>query len=208
MCTQIGNDNFRGDAFTSVSLPVCTQIGNDNFIGDAFTSVSLPVCTQIGNYNFRGDAFTSVHIGKHHLNIKIVDYSCYVIESKKTTKGINLYTGYNLLSIEKGVIQKQVCYVAEKDNYTAHGDTPKKAITDLQFKIVAEKLKNEPIKADTLITVNHYRLITGACEMGVKSWIEQNKLTGHESMRADELLPLLVQTNAYGIERFKQLITF
>ena len=106
------------------------------------------------------------------------------------------------------VVEKQDCYVAEKDGFTAHGETVKKAIADLQFKIVAEKLKNEPIKADTMITVNHYRLVTGACELGVKAWMQQNGLTGTEEMRADALLPILKKTNAYGLERFTQLIDF
>ena len=86
--------------------------------------------------------------------------------------------------------------------------TWKKAIADLQFKIVAEKLKKKPIKADTLVTVNHYRLLTGACEFGVKQWMEQNKLTGHEEMRADKLLPILEKTGEYGFDKFKQLVSF
>jgi hypothetical protein len=104
-------------------------------------------------------------------------------------------------------VKKHECYVAEKDNFFAHGNDIKKAISDLQFKIVADKLKKEPIHEDTEITVNHYRLITGACELGVKSWMEQNNITV-ESIKAKDLLPILKKTNAYGLERFQNLITF
>lgn len=71
---------------------------------------------------------------------------------------------------------------------------------------MAEKLKKEPIKKDTIISVNHYRLITGACEFGVKSWMEQNKVK--ENITAEKLLLILEKTNAYGLSKFKQLITF
>jgi len=43
--------------------------------------------------------------------------------------------------------------------------------------------------------------------MGVKSWMEQNNIT-KEVMRADELLPLLKKTNAYGVEKFEKLVKF
>ena len=83
----------------------------------------------------------------------------------------------------------------------------KKAIQDLEFKIVSEKLKKEPINADTMIDINHYRILTGACEFGVKSWIEEHGMT-EESYRAGEILPILEKTNAYGLESFKELINF
>ena len=210
-CTKIGNYCFSyNQALTSISLPVLETCGYDCFNSNqALTSISLPVLETCGYYCFSSNqALTSISIRCNKLNAKNVDGYPFVIENEKTTKGIKIYTGYNLVQVTGKKIQKQACYVAEKEGFTAHGDTPKKAISDLQFKVVAEKLKNEPIKADTLITVNHYRLITGACEMGVKSWIEQNKLTGKENMRADELLPLLIKTNAYGIDRFKQLMDF
>ena len=115
------------------------------------------------------------------------------------------------------VIEKQECFVAAKENFFAHGETIKKAVGDLQFKIVAEKLKHEPIKEDTQFTVKYYRLLTGACDLGCRGWMQANKIPfkveGAETvevkpMNAKELLPLLEKSNAYGVEKFKQLITF
>jgi hypothetical protein len=205
--TQCGNYCFRGGSFTTVSLPVLTQCGNDCFIGDSFTTVSLPVLTQCGNDCFIGDSFTTVSLRKKEYQVKYIDGSCFVIEAERTSKGIRIYSGYNLLGMDKKKILKHNCFVASKDNFYAHGETLKKAISDLQFKVVAEKLKKEPIKADTEITINHYRLITGACEMGVKSWMQQNGIKV-EKIKAKDLLPILKNTNAYGLEKFKSLITF
>jgi hypothetical protein len=104
-----------------------------------------------------------------------------------------------------------------KGNYSAHGETLKKANEDVQFKIVAEKLKKEPIKPDTEFTVKYYRLLTGACDMGCRNWMQQHNIpfdviegntVEKKPITAKELLPLLEKSNAYGIDRFKSLITF
>ncbi len=112
----------------------------------------------------------------------------------------------NIYKVKKVHSQKEFYLVTDGKTH-AHGDTLQKAKEDFRFKLMSEKLKNEPIKKDTIITINYYRLITGACEMGVKNWMQQNKIK-KESYKASELLPLLEKTNAYGLDRFKKLITF
>ena len=169
-------------------------------------TADFPNLTKSGSIDVRENATLNTGLTKG-LDYISVDGSMFVVESKKTSKGIKIYSGYNVVSISNGTLNKSKCYVASKKGFTAHGETVKKAINDLQFKIVSEKLKNEPIKADTIININHYRLLTGACEFGVKSWMEQNNMT-KKSYRADELLPILEKTNAYGLIKFKSLISF
>ena len=94
-------------------------------------------------------------------------------------------------------------YIVNKGEYYAHGEELKKAFEDLEFKIVAEKLKAEPITPETMVTVQHYRIITGACEMGCKQFVDQHKVT--LPIKASELFPLLERTNAYGFDRFRKL---
>ena len=115
------------------------------------------------------------------------------------------------------IYQTSFEFIAQKGDYTAHGRTIKKTISDLEFKIVSEKLKNEPIKQDTMFTVKYYRLLTGACDEGVQSWMRNNNIpfkivegeTVEESpIKANDLLPMLEESNAYGIEKIKSLITF
>jgi hypothetical protein len=192
-----------------VEFPLVTAIGNENFrYCNALTSVEFPLVTAIGNENFRYcNALTSVEFKNKKLTVKSIDGYLFVIESKKTTKGIILYVGYNLYSFNKNEVEKKDCFVAEKDGFFAHGDNVKKAISDVQFKIVAEKLKKEPILADTMISVMYYRTITGACELGCRDFIERNSLE-KEEYRADELLPILEKNDAYGVEKFKRLIKF
>jgi hypothetical protein len=112
----------------------------------------------------------------------------------------------NVYRVRKLHSTKEFYLVTDGETH-AHGDTLKKAKEDFEFKLISEKLKNEPILADTLININYYRTVTGACEMGVKSWMQQNNMT-KESYKAKDLLPILKKTNAYGYERFKQLVKF
>ena len=187
-----------------------------NIIISENAKAEFPVLTTSGDIYLSENAKLN-HYKTKDLNYKSVDNSMFVIVSTKDTKGIKIHTGYNIQKIENGKIIKQDCYVAKKDSFYAHGETAKKAIGDLQFKIVSEKLKNEPILEDTELTVSHYRLITGACELGCKNFMEQNnipfkiedgKLIEVNPIKAKDLLPILEKNNAYGLSRFKQLIKF
>jgi hypothetical protein len=99
-------------------------------------------------------------------------------------------------------------YITQKGNFTAHGKTIKKAIEDLEFKIISEKLKKEPIYPDTVFTVQYYRTLTGACEQGCKQWLSANNMNDVDTILAKDLLTILETTKAYGLDKFKQLITF
>ena len=194
----------------SVELPKVKKIGDNCFrYNEALTSVSLPVLAQCGDNCFRYNAaLTSVRIGQHKLNVKNIDGYCYVIESHKTSKGIAIYSGYNLDKVNDGKTIKTQSFVAQKDEFTAHGETIQNAVRDLHFKINAEQIRNSPINADTKITMQHYRIITGACEQGCKSWMTQNNIPFDTEISAKELLPILQKTSAYGYESFKKLVTF
>lgn len=98
-------------------------------------------------------------------------------------------------------------FIAKAGGFSSHGETMEKAVEDQKFKIAAEKIRKEPIYKDTIITTQHYRIITGACEFGVKEWMQNNNITKQE-ITAGELMPLLKKTNAYGFDRFKSLVKF
>ncbi len=131
----------------------------------------------------------------------------FFIEGQKTSKGIKIYSGLTNLEIKNSNISGTKTFLVEKEGFSSHGKTLKKAINDLQFKVISEKLKSEPINKDTIITDNYYRLITGACELGMKQWREQNNFK-NEQIKAKDLIPMLEKTNAYGLGKFKELISF
>ena len=95
----------------------------------------------------------------------------------------------------------------------AHGETLKEAKESFRFKIESDRIASEPITSETVIKIQHYRIITGACEFGVKNWIEQNIPQAKRAsilkngIKAKDLLPILEKTDAYGLSRFKALLT-
>ena len=134
---------------------------------------------------------------------KIDGIFCEIINQKETTINESKYVIYNAKKINKD----ESFVIVNQGLYYSHGKDVKIAFEDLQFKIASEKLKKEPITKDTMIDIKYYRIITGACEMGCQSWIKENNIKESE-IRADKLYEILEKTNAYGFEKFKQLVTF
>ena len=116
----------------------------------------------------------------------------------------------NVWKVKKLLTSKEF-YLVSGGGFYAHGDTIEKAKEDLRFKRMAEKLKNEPIKPDTIVTMNHYRLITGSCQFGVDEWMKNNipakdlKNTREKGIKAKDLFPILKKTGAYGLSNFEKL---
>jgi hypothetical protein len=117
----------------------------------------------------------------------------------------------------KKINRNEFFFIAKKDGFSAHGSTMEAAVGDLKFKIIAEKLKKEPINKDTEITVMHYRTLTGACDFGCREFMTKHnipfKVEGDKTievapMKAGDLLPLLEKSGAYGLDRFRKLITW
>ena len=218
--TTVGRDL---SIYSKCDLPNLTTVGGDLYIY-CNSDVKAPNLTTVGGYlyiNSKCDLPNLTTVGRdlsinsncdfkalflEGLKWKSVDGSLFVIESSHTKEDITIHKGYNIKSVSNNIITRETCYVAESGEYYAHGDTMRKAVEDLNFKIISEKLKNEPINEDTIIDIKYYRLVTGACEFGVKSFIETNGLK--ESYTALELLPILESKHAYGVEKFKTLLTF
>jgi hypothetical protein len=110
----------------------------------------------------------------------------------------------NIYKVKKINQEEKEFFLIVEGEFSAHGDTLKEAKKDLEFKILRDKIKKEPIYPDTMITVDRYRAITGACSHGVQMWLEENKITEKE-MRAKDILPILQETNAYAVDYFLKL---
>lgn len=64
------------------------------------------------------------------------------------------------------------CFVAIEGEYSAHGETAEQALRDLRFKIAQIDFDPEELAATICqrgtVTFNDYRLLTGACESGLR----------------------------------------
>ncbi|MBV9215722.1 MAG: hypothetical protein JO053_06055 [Acidobacteria bacterium] len=129
----------------------------------------------------------------------------FIVKSKKQTRGLTIYTGAVLNNLYLSKLSVTECIVAQKDTFFAHGHTAKEAIQDVRFKEQVAHFQKNPINPTQLITIEHYRLITGACNEGIRQWRERNGVK-QTRMRADKLLKMLESTDAYGLDRFKELM--
>ena len=144
----------------------------------------------------------SKHIGKKDAKLLTWDNGKYVMADGIFTEVVSKKG--NVYRVKRIHDKKEFYLVTDGKGFFAHGDTLKKAMEDLRFKKVAEKLKKSPIKPNTVISIMYYRTVTGACEIGVKQWMQENKIK-KDKIKAKDLLPLLEKTNAYGAEQFKKL---
>ena len=188
----------------TLTAPNLTEISGSINVhqGATFTAPTLTIKNE----------FLEIKNKKYKVNLS--DGVLMFIENSKTSKGIKISYGINNLKIINNEAVFENLFLAEKEGFFSHGITLKKSISDLQFKIISEKLKNEPIKEDTLLTVKYYRLITGACDAGTRDFMQRNGLEFEildgetkeiNPIKAKDLLPLLEKNNAYGFEKLKSL---
>ena len=218
--THIGDWAFRDNQLTSVEIPnSVTHIGAGAFCVNQLTSVEIPnSVTHIGAGAFHGNQLTSVELKGKVYEARVIDETLFIIGASRSSKGIQIYSGFIFRGFDDhNRFKKTDCFVAEKDQFYAHGGTVKKAISDVQFKIVAEKLQNKPIYKNTELSVKYYRTITGACDLGCREFMIQNNIpfeiidgetVEKKPLKASELLPILERNHAYGYEKFRELIQF
>ena len=212
--TSIGGSVSVGEN-AKLTGPNLTSIGGSVSVGEN-AKLSVPNLTSIGG-------FVSVRWDSKLIRSKTeITYDRSMLERSFNASG---YTFVDRIlakivhtrgNVKKIIIagQSEISYLVSDGEHHAHGKTLKQAQDDLRFKKIAEKLKTEPIKADTIITVMYYRTVTGSCETGVKQWIDATFDEAQKSdilkngIRADKLLPILKAKRAYGFERFQSLVEF
>ena len=90
-------------------------------------------------------------------SLQSADKESLIKNVKKLKKGYNEKGKYcffdNVISVSKKrgcfIYRTPMGYVVKKNRYTAYGETIKKAIQDVEFKIISEKLKKSPIEKET-----------------------------------------------------------
>jgi hypothetical protein len=198
--TSIPHKDFLSNTVINGSLYLnsLTSIEDKDFLNNTVINGSLNLCS-LTSYEDKQLLLNNVKQLKEGYNEE--KKYCYFDNILSKVISVSEKKGYVIYTLPSG-------YITQKGNFTAHGKTVKKSIEDLEFKIISEKLKYDPINADTLFTVQYYRTLTGACEYGCKQWLIVNDMEDTDSILAKDLLPILVKSNAYGVDKFKQLITF
>ena len=145
-----------------------------------------------------------VYQGKK-FSVRTIDESTMLISYSRK---VGEYIAHKALYFKGGDLENlPKAYIAEKDGLFAHGETIKKAVQDVEFKFRQENLDItslvEEIKAKGFLTKEDYRLLTGACELGVKHFLREKGITG-DRLSIKEVLELT--KDAYGGETVRELL--
>jgi len=203
--TVKGNVYISGTVKGNVNISGTAQVGNVYIYGTAQVgNVYIYGTAQVGYVNIYGTV-KGWNINDK-TNFKVVDNSLFEIDRRSTRKGFTIYKGGTVESIDKGVITRIEGYVAEKDGFTAHGETAVKAIADCDFKIVQKDYVPTPITLDDNIDLREFRLRTGACEQGAEMFCKATGIDINKTYKLRELMPIFEANNSYGLDRLKEYL--
>lgn len=182
-------------------------VGGSLYLGGCTGLTALPEGLTVGGSLYLGRCTGLTHWGQRSINWRFVDGYSMLIKSTKRAGDALLHRAEYLYDIAPGK-KLRACYVAEQGEYTAHGDTIDEAMRDLRFKIAAENFNPDELAATIrergTVKREDFRLITGACEAGLRIGMEQAGLEPD----ADELPLKVVMAKAHGWfgDRFREVI--
>ena len=218
-------NNYGGVDLESVkSLPANITFNNHGWV-DLESVTSLPVNIIFNNhggvylekvtslpdnvtFNNYGGVYLENLKGKHKYKGKEfefmhVDGSTMLIESSKKKGDILIHKARYFGGGDIDKLKK--CFVAQKGNYYAHGETVKNAIEDVNFKFLQETFNTDDlvnqIKESGIVTKNDYRLLTGACSLGCDMFIKEHGISDSISLKKAKSLI----HNVYGSDQFNEL---
>ena len=200
--TTVGGHLYCSGADTRASFPQLTTVGGTLYCRGAGTSASFPKLPTVGGTLYCSGADTSAsfpQLKKTEVGSATAQTS---VERAFRRKGF-LFTDGILARLEKArelkdgtrvhrvvvVGKTQTSYCIEVDGTYSHGETMKEARESLLYKIgERDKSKYEGWELDRKITkreaIESYRVITGACESGVRHFVEtQGKLKRRYTVR-------------------------
>jgi hypothetical protein len=190
------------------TLPESVQFNNGGYVSLG----SLTTLPENVHFNNGGSAYLSslskpnqFYQGKNR-TFKVIDGYTMLIESFKRRGEVTIskarYFG-------GGPIEKlKQCFIAELGGHSAHGKTAQEAVRDLNFKVLQETADLseivQQVKSSGKVTVDQYRLLTGACAAGVKHFLESKGISPDtESLPLKEVIAMT--QGAYGGEKMKEL---
>jgi len=174
--------------------------------------VSLPMLEKTGYSGVTGSINIRSLVGKHtirgqDLEFEYIDGFTNIIDSRRTQGEFEIikvryFGGGNLADLRK-------CFIARRGELYAHGETIKDAVDDVNFKFLqidfnASSLVDD-IKTRQNVTINDYRLLTGACLNGVHQFLRSHCIDyeNQESIPLEQVISLTA--NAFGGERIAEL---
>jgi len=155
---------------SNVSMPVLATVGGDLDLRGA-SDVSMPKNVKTGNGN--QEAKRQVLEAFRHQGFLFADgILSEIVETKQLRGGAKIH---KIVVVGK----TKPSYCIESDGQYSHGDTIQEARESLLYKVgERDKSKYKGWKLGRKITkkdaIESYRVITGACEAGVRGFVERH----------------------------------
>ena len=200
---QVGRISVYGTVKGYISVYSTAQVGYIYVSGTVKGNISvfgtvkgdISVYGTVKGYNIGGET-----------NIQLVDGYLFKTGRTSKRKGFTIRKGSTLKSVVDGKWIGEDGYVAEKDGFTAHGNTATQAISDCHFKILQRDFTGEPITLDTMMDIKTWRLYSGACESMSLEFCKQHAIDPNKQHRLGDVMPILEANNAYGLDRLKDFL--
>ena len=210
--TSVGGYVDASGADTKTAFPKLTSVGGSVYARGADTKTAFPKLTSVGgSVCARGD-WSHVKTGAKGIEHEVTQRCRARLLSAFAAAGFSFSDGVlTRIVSQRGHVSRvvicgstEVSYLVTDGDAYSHGKTLAEARDGLLFKI--GKRDPSEFKAwtlDQVVTkrdaIRAYRTITGACEGGVRSWMEQHQTP--ETISVKGIIDLT--TGAYGAEAFK-----
>ena len=203
--TKIGDFAFWGcSSLKEIVIPdSVTEIGDSAFQECSSLKeivISDNVTTIRNNILGNCQTLSTLYWKNKKYSVRCIDGYCMHILKEKQ------WGEYNILKCSYFSSDREdIVYIAQKGEVSAHGNTIREAVSDLQFKLMKDVDISEHITRiaqQGYMNANDYRLLTGACRQGTDYFLREHNLTWEDVMTVEEVLKLT--KGFYGFESFQK----
>ena len=206
-----GSIDARGSD-TKTAFPKLENVGGSIYAFGSDTKTAFPKLENVGGSIDASGDFSSVKTNNDKALL-----SCQDLLLKSFAKaGFSFADGIlaEIISQRGPVAHVKICgkteisYLVTDGEVFSHGKTLREARDGLLFKIGnRDPSEFKKWKLDTVVTkrdaIRSYRVITGACEGGVRAWMDQRKTP--ETVTVKKIIELT--KGAYEAEKYKEFFT-
>ena len=209
-----GYVDARG-ADTKTAFPKLTSVGGSVYASGADTKTAFPKLTSVGGSVYASGADTIKQNDSDGAR-RCQEYCRSLLLSTFAAAGFSFADGilarivHQRGSVSRVVIcgKTEVSYLVTNGEAWSHGKTLAEARDSLIFKIGShDKSEYKAWTLDRKVTkgeaIRAYRVITGACEGGVRAWMEQRKTP--DTITVEGIIE--ITKGAYGAEAFKNFFS-
>ena len=225
---SVGGYLYARGADTTTAFPKLTSVGDSLYASGADTTTAFPKLTSVGGYLYARGADTttafpkltsvggSLYASGDWAHVKAEDpdaaricrelrHASFAASGYSFADGVlaRIVSSRGRVSRVVRCGQTRVSYLVTDGERFAHGDTLAAARDSLTYK--TEGRDTTAFKGwtpDRVVTkaegIRAYRAITGACEAGVRAWLEQRSVP--ENVTVKEIVRLTA--GAYGADAF------